>query len=302
MIDAGGTALARLATGGLHGWMPQHLGGFEAWAEPHAAVALAWASGERAPAPGMRATATAWRDHEEGRVRLYPMAGAVALVSVRGLIVPSFPWLGCSWVTGCAELRMQLEAAVADPEVRGIALVVDSPGGYVAGVDETVQALHAAREEKPVIAATDTMATSAAYWIASGADQVTAPRTGCVGHVGVMRVHLDMSGALEAAGVRATLLHSGEYKVDGHPFQPLSDRARANEQRSLDALRRLIADHVAEGRRGAIDAAGVIATEARAFEGPEGVAEAASLGLIDAVVPAERAVGLFAEHLAGAAG
>jgi len=297
-----GTALSRVSTSALHGWMPAHLGGFEAWAEPHAALALAWASGDRAPASGMRPTAAAWREHEAGRARLYPTAGGVALLQVRGLIVPSFPWLGCAWVTGCAELRLQIEAALADPDVRGLALMVDSPGGFVAGVDETATALHAAREDKPVIAAVVSTATSAAYWIASGADQISAPRTGCVGHVGVMRVHMDVSAALEAEGVRPTIIHSGERKADGHPYLPLTDRARAEAQRGVDALRRLIADQVAEGRRGAIDAAGVIATEARAYEGPEGVAEAQGLGLIDAVVPAERALSLFAEHLAGAAG
>lgn len=235
--------------------------------------------------------------------RPYDVVGGVAVIPVYGLILPSFPWLGCSFATGCAELRWQLRQALADDAVMGIALMIDSPGGYVDGVDETAAAVRAARAQKPLSAIVEAHAYSAAYWIASGADTISAPRTGGIGHVGILRAHMDVTGMFEKAGVKPTLIRSGEKKADGHPLEPLTDGVRSEFQDEVDALRRVFAEAVSEGRGEAIDVAGVLATEARAFVGPDALAEAVQLGLFDAILPAEEALAAFIDGVtAGGAG
>ena len=59
--------------------------------------------------------------------------------------------------------------------------------------------IHASRGSKPIYAAADDLAASAAYCIACSADQVFVTRTGAVGTIGVMSLHTDQSGlALQA--------------------------------------------------------------------------------------------------------
>lgn len=284
-------ALARLGSGALA--LADDAAGV-LWAEERAERILAGQAGGVAMAQAV----SGYRDG----LRPYGMHGRVAVLSVCGLIVPSLGYIGSRWATGCAELRFQIAAAVADPDVAGIALRIDSGGGYIGGVSAAVATILAAREIKPVFAACDEVAFSAAYWLASAATEISAPQTGGVGHIGTITTHVDLSRALDQDGVTVTVLHSGARKADGHPYAPLGDEARADVQGRLDALRALFAAEVAAGRRGVIDVAGVLATEARAFDGPAGVAEALTLGLLDAIVTADEALDRFADHLAGAAG
>lgn len=299
MHDLTRPALARLAAGALLGHVPPGRGDFMAWAEERASAVLAARNGTLAPR-------VSWTDEalaaaEAGQAP-YEVASGVAVVKVKGLIVPELGLVGWSWATGCAELCWQIEHAMGNPDVAGVALLVDSYGGYVAGVDTAAAVIRAARAVKPVLAAVEDSAFSAAYYLASAADQISAPRSGGVGHIGTIAMHVDYSRALANSGITATVLHSGARKADGSPYAPLSDAARTDIQARLDAQRRVFAESVAEGRRGAVTADALLSTEARAFDGPDGIEEALSLGLIDAVMPAHEAIGLFATHLAGAAG
>lgn len=292
-------ALARLSAGALLGHLPAGRGDFLAWAEERAMAVLAARTGARLARPRWRDVAMA---EAHAGIAPYALADGVALIGVKGLIVPELEIINWSWATGCFELCWQIEHAIENDQVRGIALLVDSPGGYISGVDEAAAVIRVARDRKPVIAAVQDMAYSAAYWLASSADQISAPRMGGVGHIGTLATHYDISGAMEQAGVKATLVHSGARKIEGNPYQPLSEAARNDIQARLDAIRAVFAESVAEGRRGAISAAAILATEARAFDGPDGIAAALSTGLIDAMLSAQEAIGLFATHLAGATG
>jgi ClpP class serine protease len=61
-------------------------------------------------------------------------------------------------------------------------------------------------------------------------------RTGEVGSIGVVAVHIDESGADEKAGLAWTFVFAGECKIDGNAHEPLSDRARATIQADVDRL------------------------------------------------------------------
>ncbi|MGZ9089821.1 MAG: S49 family peptidase, partial [Rhodoplanes sp.] len=79
-------------------------------------------------------------------------------------------------------------------------------------------------------------ALSAAYAIASAADRVYVTRTGEIGSVGVVAVHVDESGADAKAGLAWTFVFAGERKVDGNAHEPLSERARSAIQADVDRL------------------------------------------------------------------
>jgi ClpP class serine protease len=59
--------------------------------------------------------------------------------------------------------------------------------------------------------------------------------SGSVGSIGVLGVHDDLSGAMEKAGIKKTIISAGKFKADGNPFAPLGDDVRGRIQASVDA-------------------------------------------------------------------
>ena len=134
-----------------------------------------------------------------------------------------------------SQIRASVRRALADPSVKTVDLVIDSPGGSVLGLPETADVIHAANRVKPVRAFVGGIAASAAYWLASQAGTITLTPSGEVGSVGILDLHADISKALENAGVKLTAVTAGEHKVERAPFIPLTDDAKANMQEHVSA-------------------------------------------------------------------
>ena len=216
-------------------------------------------------------------------VALQVVAG-VAVIPVRGVLMPGD---GGGWwwslATFYGDIRSAFRAALASPDVTAIVLHVDSPGGTVQECFDTADMIFEARGTKPIVAILDEKAASAAYALASSADTVTIPRTGSIGSIGTIAMHIDISAALEQAGIRVSTLQFGARKADWSPTAPLSDEARTRVQAELDACGEIFVDLVARNR--AMPPAKVRATEAAVFMGQAGVAA----GLADAVMSSEAA-------------
>lgn len=142
----------------------------------------------------------------------------------------------------------QFQADIADPSIRAVVIDIDSPGGSVFGVAELWQTIMDARGSKPIVAVANSMAASAAYWIASAADEIVVTPGGEIGSIGVYAAHEDLSGAQEREGIKTTLISVGKKKVLGNPFEPLSDEARASIQEKVDAYGAMFVNAVARGR------------------------------------------------------
>lgn len=241
-------------------------------------------------------------DISAGGQRLYGVADGVAVIPVGGLLVAKLGYVGWGWITGYDGLRVQLAQAFADPEVKGIALDIDSGGGDVAGCFDLVEWAMAAKVAagKPVGAILSETAYSAAYAFASWADSIAVPRTGGVGSIGAVCVHWDFSAMLAREGLKPSLIASGQHKVDGNPFQPLPEDVRMRWTATVDDLRRLFAETVARNRQAAgaaLTMEQAMGTEAQCFAGPAGVAEAVRLGLADAILSPDRAFAALVGHV-----
>jgi signal peptide peptidase SppA len=163
----------------------------------------------------------------------------IAVVSVIGTLVGRSGYLdAASGLQSYGEIADAIAAAVDDATVRGVILDVDSPGGEVGGLFDLVEQISVIRSasSKPLWAVANESALSAAYAIASTADRVYVTRTGEVGSIGVVAVHVDESGADAKAGLAWTFVFAGERKVDGNAHEPLSERARATIQADVDRL------------------------------------------------------------------
>jgi len=213
--------------------------------------------------------------------------GGIAVVPVLGPLVARGDWL--TVLLGASEYGAVAEAVTAaadDPAVRGILLEVDSPGGEVGGLFDLVETIGSikAHSGKPLWAVASEAALSAAYAIASVADRIYGTRTGEVGSVGVVAVHLDESGADAMAGLKWTLIHAGARKTDGNPHEPLSPRATADIQADVDTLYTELVALVA-GNRG-LGADAVRVTEAAIYRGERAV----KAGLADRVGTVPQAI------------
>jgi signal peptide peptidase SppA len=129
--------------------------------------------------------------------------------------------------TACDEVSLAFDAMMADRSIAAIVLHMDSPGGSSYGVEELSDKIYNARGEKPIYAHADSMACSAAYWLASAADMVICTPGGDVGSVGVYMVHVDESKALEEEGVSVTVVSAGKYKTELSNVAPLTDDAKS---------------------------------------------------------------------------
>ena len=100
----------------------------------------------------------------------------------------------------------------------------------------------------PCYAIANDEAFSAAYALASSAQRLFVTRTGGVGSIGVIAVHMDQSGWDEKMGRKYTAVYAGARKNDFSTHQPLSDDARANLQGEVDRLYEMFVASVARNR------------------------------------------------------
>ncbi len=202
----------------------------------------------------------------------------VAIVPISGTLVRRHDWVSAaSGLTSYEHIRAMVEDAVTDPRVRALLLDIDSPGGEVAGLFDLVDLLSEAGQVKPLWAVANDQAYSAAYGIASACQRVYVTRTGGVGSVGVIAVHLDTSAADRAQGLAYTVCRAGKYKAEHNSYEPLTDHARQTMQDELDRLYALFAGQVARNRGLTIDQ--VTGQEAQVYRGQAGVDH----GLADAM-------------------
>lgn len=179
----------------------------------------------------------------------------------------------------------------ASPSVKAVVMRVDSPGGVVSGAFETAQLLRelSASTGKPLYAYVEGMCCSAAYALASAANQIFASSSSPIGSIGVIHPLGDSSKKFERDGLRFVLVTSGERKADGNPLAAISDDAIAATQTHVDELAEVFFATVS-AMRPALTVDALRGMQAAQFIGKK----AASLRLIDDVSTLDRVLALAA--------
>ena len=167
-------------------------------------------------------------------------ASKSGVIKVHGVLTPSpdlFASLFGGGNTTYSEITEGIAAADANSAVSEIVLDINSGGGSVAGLFETVDAIRAAK--KPVIARVSGMAASAAYAIATAAGRIEAEsRATAFGSIGVVQTLRTSDEKIEVTSTNAP-----KKRPD-----PKTDDGKAAIREELDALHGLFAESVAEGR------------------------------------------------------
>ena len=243
-------------------------------------------------APGMLAETDEYMAGGKRPARVYRVVNGIAVLPVTGTLVHRLGGMRpFSGMTGYDGMVACLQQAMADSQVRGVLLDIDSPGGQAAGAFDCADMIYRLRQQKPVWALCNDTACSAAMLLASACSRRLVTQTSRIGSIGVMMSHVSYAGHLAQAGVDITLIYAGAHKVDGNQFEALPAEVRQDMQQRIDAAHRMFAEKVAMYTGLSVDA--VTGTEAAVFEGQSGI----EAGLADELINASDAISVMATAL-----
>lgn len=150
--------------------------------------------------------------------KLANVTSGVATIPIMGPIFPRANMMTeMSGATSLERVGMQFDAALVDPAVSSLLLLIDSPGGAVTGTFEMASKIWEARQfsSKPIIALAEGTAASAAYLLGSQADEFHATEASIVGSIGIIAKIDNLSRAEKNAGNDAVVIRSGPLKAAG---------------------------------------------------------------------------------------
>jgi len=132
------------------------------------------------------------------------------------------------------DMISQLDYARQHPEVRGVVLVMDSPGGTVVDTEAIYLELARLRQSKPVVTMAQGMIASGAFYLSVGTDYVVAGPSAIIGNIGVI------SQLPPPPEVYEDLASTGPYKLFGS--------SRDAQLRSMEAIKQAFLQAVQLGR------------------------------------------------------
>ena len=144
-----------------------------------------------------------------------------------------------SWGSGASTVlfRRLVRMASVDKAVKAIMIVVDSPGGQVAGSCDAAADVAVAAKLKPTACYCDDMCCSAAYWIVCQcAFGVFCNPTAVIGSVGTITVLQDSTAAYAERGVAQHVVATGDRKGIGIPGTPVTADHLAYVRDYLDLM------------------------------------------------------------------
>ena len=138
----------------------------------------------------------------------------IALINVDGVITgaSSYDFFGEEIDSMAEQTISHIQKAADDDSIEVILLRIESPGGEAIASDDIYRAVIEAREEKPVVAYSSTMAASGGYYIGAGADHFMTNASGITGSIGVIMQVSSLEGLYEKLGIETATFKSGELK------------------------------------------------------------------------------------------
>jgi protease-4 len=148
----------------------------------------------------------------------------IAVIMMRGLISSSLP--GNVGDTMVDDMRLALQQARDDDNVRAVVLEIDSPGGEVTASDAIYNWVIKTRAKKPVVVYMDSVAASGGYYIACGGKYLMANETTITGSIGVIIQTLNYEQLFNKIGLASVTFKSGKFKDMLNGARPMTPEER----------------------------------------------------------------------------
>jgi protease IV len=128
-----------------------------------------------------------------------------------------------------AEVLENIRRFRDDESVKGFVIAINSPGGEVGPSQSIYREVKRLRDQddRPVIAAINSIGASGGYYIALGADSIYANPGAITGSIGVIMEMPNVEGLMQKVGVRMETVKSADHKDIGSPFREMSPSDRA---------------------------------------------------------------------------
>jgi protease-4 len=137
-----------------------------------------------------------------------------------------------------AFFREALLKAEADPEIAGVIVRINSPGGSVAASDTIYHEImsYRGRKKVPVYAFVMELGASGGYYVASAAERIITSPTAITGSIGVIAMKFNAEGLFSKIGVSEETYKSGPKKDFWSPFRPSTEEEKKMLQGIIDTL------------------------------------------------------------------
>ena len=167
----------------------------------------------------------------------------IALIDLKGLITLQTAY----------DFREMLEKAADDDTVKGVVIVVNCPGGYVAPSNMMNKYVRDFKEQtgKKIYSATEMLNASGAYWTTAGTDKIFAQENAMVGSIGVIYQSFVVQKLMEEKlGVMPIVRKSSKspFKDTGSMFRMPTETDETEIKKKLDKVHERFVAVVSEGR------------------------------------------------------
>lgn len=184
---------------------------------------------------------------QDPQSELLQIVDGVGVVNVSGMLFPKpnmWTWYGMA--TATSDIRDAALEALGRADVKGVLLLVDSPGGRAQGVFEAAREIRAAAETagKPIWSYVDGCAASGGYALATAGTRILAGHMAQVGSIGALMVHTQY----RPTDAAHTVIRYGENKALGNPYESFDAKAAAEWQTIVDTIGSTFEQLVAEFR------------------------------------------------------
>jgi len=204
----------------------------------------------------------------------------VGVIQLEGTLMSSDP------------VMKQLRKFRKKSSIKAIVLRINSPGGAVAPAQEIYREIEKVKKKKPVVASMETVGASAAYYIASNADQIVCSQGTITGSIGVIMMLPQIQKIIERIGIDVNVIKAGKYKDIGSAVRPLTEDERKILESFAAQIHEQFISDVAAGRKGKIERDKLVSIADGSFFTGE---KAKELGLVDSIGNFYDAVKIAAE-------
>lgn len=175
------------------------------------------------------------------------------------------------------EIVSILDEIRKDPNIKGVVLRINSPGGSLFGSEQIWAAIERLKAEKDVVSSMSDYAASGGYYIASNSDRIFAQPTTLTGSIGIFGIIPEAEELLtEKIGFTFDEVKTNKYGSFPSLHRKMTEAEKAFFQKEIENGYQQFIERCAWGRRISPDSIAKIA-EGRVWTG----ADAQQLGLVD---------------------
>lgn len=183
------------------------------------------------------------------------------------------------------EIRDQIEKIKSYSNIKGVLLLIDSPGGSVGASIEVANLIKELRDNIPIVAHIEGVMASGSYYSGMYSDKIIANRGAIIGSIGVIFNGFNIKPLLDTIGIKEQTLQEGQYKSIGTPFREWKLNEKEFLQNLIKEQYRMFVSDVIQTRN-------LTNTDPKVFADGKvfSASQALKLGLIDALGSQNQAI------------